>query len=146
MSSEQKQYFISCAVIFNNDRKVLLTKRHNPSNEEVHDKWQLPGGGIDYGEHPRVSVIREVTEETGLTISLISAQPYAYSHVFKTTGAHIVMMIYAADHVSGEVDISADLEETSDFGWFSLDEILKLDSLPETTQIVQDAFSLKYHD
>ena len=30
------------------------------------ERWTLPGGGIDFGEHPRDGVVREVYEETGL--------------------------------------------------------------------------------
>ena len=30
------------------------------------ERWTLPGGGIDFGEHPRDAVVREVYEETGL--------------------------------------------------------------------------------
>ena len=29
--------------------------------------WTLPGGGIDFGEAPTEAVLRELTEETGLT-------------------------------------------------------------------------------
>jgi ADP-ribose pyrophosphatase YjhB (NUDIX family) len=28
--------------------------------------WTLPGGGLDFGESPRVGALRELTEETGL--------------------------------------------------------------------------------
>ncbi len=28
--------------------------------------WTLPGGGVEFGEHPESAVVREVEEETGL--------------------------------------------------------------------------------
>ena len=42
--------------------------------------WTLPGGGLDFGEDPRVAVLRELTEETGLTgevVSLATVESYA---------------------------------------------------------------------
>lgn len=32
--------------------------------------WTLPGGGVDHGEHPRETVVREVYEETGLRLEV----------------------------------------------------------------------------
>ena len=43
------------------DGRILLTHQAEPEPE-----FQLPGGGIDFGEHPEAGMIREVKEETGL--------------------------------------------------------------------------------
>ncbi|WP_323040799.1 NUDIX hydrolase [Gemmobacter sp.] len=46
--------------------RVLLTHQAEPWPE-----YQLPGGGIDPGEHPVPALHREVAEETGWTMQLI---------------------------------------------------------------------------
>jgi len=33
--------------------------------------WVLPGGGIDDGETPEAAVVREIQEETGLSVSIL---------------------------------------------------------------------------
>ena len=47
------------------DGEVLLTHQAEPEPE-----FQLPGGGIDPGEHPVAALHREVYEETGWTMAL----------------------------------------------------------------------------
>jgi 8-oxo-dGTP diphosphatase len=34
---------------------------------EAPGAWTLPGGGVEFGEHPEAAAIRELHEETGLT-------------------------------------------------------------------------------
>ncbi|QWC86129.1 NUDIX domain-containing protein [Nocardioidaceae bacterium] len=41
---------------------VRLAKRVSPQ-----PRWTLPGGGVEFGEHPRETVAREMVEETGLS-------------------------------------------------------------------------------
>lgn len=40
--------------------------------------WELPGGGLEHGEAPKKALIREIAEETGLTVEWISEQPVAF--------------------------------------------------------------------
>lgn len=47
--------------------EILLTEMS--TRTPMPGSWNLPGGGIDHGEHPRDAVVREVYEETGLRIT-----------------------------------------------------------------------------
>jgi ADP-ribose pyrophosphatase YjhB (NUDIX family) len=56
----------AAAVIFDENKNILLVK----STYQRFHPWGLPGGSLEYGEHPEEAVIREVWEETGLNISI----------------------------------------------------------------------------
>jgi ADP-ribose pyrophosphatase YjhB (NUDIX family) len=57
------------ALIFDETRtKFLLVQEDN-------GKWELPGGGLDWGEKPHEGIIREIKEEMGLGVIYISPQP-----------------------------------------------------------------------
>ncbi len=45
---------------------ILLCRIASGYPEE--GQWTLPGGGIDWGEHPDDALVREVYEETGLAL------------------------------------------------------------------------------
>jgi len=51
----------ACAIVLCKNR-VLLMERDN-------NLWEFPGGGVDFGEHPYTSAVRECEEETGLKVS-----------------------------------------------------------------------------
>jgi 8-oxo-dGTP diphosphatase len=50
--------------------RILLARLTYPEFKAGH--WTLPGGGIDFGEAPTGAVLRELTEETGLTGTIVS--------------------------------------------------------------------------
>lgn len=49
------------AVILNERNELLLQEKKN-------EPWSLPAGMIEPGESPRIAIVREVAEETGLKI------------------------------------------------------------------------------
>ena len=54
------------AVIVDRGRVVLVKRAHEPLKGE----WSLPGGSVEVGETLAEAVVREVFEETGLTVSV----------------------------------------------------------------------------
>lgn len=53
-------------ILSDDESQVLLVKRYDVP------VWVLPGGGIDPGETPEAAVVREVYEETGFTVAILS--------------------------------------------------------------------------
>lgn len=51
------------AVIFDRQGRLLLQQRSDGG------QWGLPGGSVEIGESLREAVVREVSEETGLTVA-----------------------------------------------------------------------------
>ncbi len=52
------------AIIINDDGHVLLQRRSD------NGLWGLPGGGVEIGESVSTAIVREVREETGLTVEI----------------------------------------------------------------------------
>jgi 8-oxo-dGTP pyrophosphatase MutT (NUDIX family) len=62
------------AVLFNRAGRVFVARRANfPNAEGPAGGWQLPQGGIDEAEDPRVAIFRELGEEIGTSQAEIIA-------------------------------------------------------------------------
>lgn len=122
------------AVVFK-QAKILLIKRGKPPKES---QWSLPGGGQHLGETLKEAVLREVQEETGLTIE-IDCLLDAVDFIEKEDDAvayHYSLIDYAADYVSGSLRASSD---AVDANFFSLEEALSLPLWTETKRIIKMA-------
>ena len=128
------------AVIFDETReKVLLTKRAD------NGLWCLPSGGVDPGECVEETILREVWEETGLKVRVLRligvySDPDWLVVYDDDTAVQIVALSFEAEINSGKPGLS---DETSDWGYFSLEEIDKLDLLLNHRTRIQDAFTVQ---
>lgn len=73
---ELKPYRLNVgALLFNDAGLVLVARRADmPNAEGAAGGWQLPQGGIDEDEDPRLAVLRELAEEIGTAKAEIIAE------------------------------------------------------------------------
>ena len=66
--------------LFVRDGKILLVKEA----PDLADKWELPGGGLGFGEDPHAGLVREIKEEMNLEVTSVSKQPtYVWMNKFE---------------------------------------------------------------
>ncbi|MFE0678700.1 NUDIX hydrolase [Streptomyces sp. NPDC058867] len=70
------------AVIPNAEGKVLLL--HRTADDYLGGLWELPSGGVDAGETLTEALHREVTEETGLTVTAIGTYLGHFDYVSRS--------------------------------------------------------------
>ncbi len=114
MNDIQFHITVKGIVIYNH--KILVMKKVKPSTDG-YGYWELPGGGLEYGETPHQALIRELKEETGLSIKIIKPV-YTFTAIrphYQTVGIGF-LSIPTNDHV-----ILSD--EHTDYKFVSSDEI-----------------------
>lgn len=105
------------AFIFNRSGKVLIIHRTETAPSKP-NCWDLPGGGIDFGEDPLKSIKREIKEETGLEISEL--QPFDLTSKINDLGEFWVSIAYRACAKSENVRLSF---EHNDYKWIGVDKL-----------------------
>jgi len=107
----QDPKLVVCALL-EMDQRLLLVKRAHPPQKGT---WVLPGGYVDRGEELKAATARETEEECGLKISVKDL-----IGIYSTSGNPVVLVVYQAEHLSGELNIN---DESIEAGWFGLQEI-----------------------
>jgi 8-oxo-dGTP diphosphatase len=90
--------------------------------------WTLPGGGIDFGEHPEAGALRELNEETGLTgritelLAVDSLQRPAREPDGTEIDYHSVRIVYRTEITGGALRHETD-ESTDRAEWCARDDV-----------------------
>jgi 8-oxo-dGTP diphosphatase len=90
---------VACALI-DADRRVLLAQR--PAGRTMAGLWEFPGGKVEPGERPETTLIRELHEEIGITVSEPCLAPLTFaSHAYEDF--HLLMPLYICRRWEGMV-------------------------------------------
>ena len=119
----------AAAVILDESKNILLVK----STYNRFHPWGMPGGSLEYGEHPEKTVIREVWEETHLDVCVEKLL------LINSWLPDRVGMYYLCRITGGTFSPS---DEVSEFAYFSLDNLpdvrpLDLDMIKRLHRMVE---------
>ncbi|MEO6797314.1 MAG: NUDIX domain-containing protein [Candidatus Dormibacter sp.] len=79
--------------------------------------WGLPGGYVDWDEHPEAAMVRECEEETGAEVAPLELT--AVEHILMGEEG-IVMLAYRAQLLGGEVRARDEVQQVA---WFAPDAL-----------------------
>jgi len=153
MTSGSEDRYITIGVVglaVHKNGKVLLTLRSAPHRKFWDNKWQLPGGEIEFGETPEQALAREMQEELGVSVRILLPHPIAKSvvyekgkHIDLDVDVHIILLCYLVDIGEQKISLENDPEkETKGYHWFYPKEVHDLECLPLTKEFVEDADKL----
>ncbi len=86
--------------------------------------WTLPGGFVDYAEHPVEGAVREVKEELGLNVNIDPNDIVQIAErIFTSEGIQFLSFTYKCK-VDGEVSFNPKADEIEEARWFSVEQAL----------------------
>jgi len=121
---EARRPIVGIGVIILRDHRILLGKRR--SSHGAGD-WSPPGGHLDFGETPENCAIREVYEETGLSIENVRFVGIT-NDIFLSEQKHYLTLFMMADCLTGVPELREPdkCEEWVWYDWTNLPEPLFL--------------------
>jgi 8-oxo-dGTP pyrophosphatase MutT (NUDIX family) len=128
----------SSAIILDETRsKILLTRRTD------NGRWCLPGGAMDAGESLEECCVREVWEETGLTVRVVRllgvySTPHRITYYADGNRWQMVTANFLAEIISGTPGVS---DETTAIGFFSQAAMAELDIVDPHRERLDDFFA-----
>ena len=123
------------------DGCVLLIRR---GQEPLRGEWSLPGGALEVGERLQEGIVREVEEETGLTVEPLEVIE-VFDHITReeSTGRvrfHYVLVDFRCRVTSGLLCSGTDAAEAAWVPMERLREGTAMRVLPFTLSVIEKAF------
>ena len=142
-------------VVIENGRALLIRR----GTEPLLGQWSIPGGTLELGESLENGVIRELKEETGLTVRIlemievfdriyedeVDAAGGANSESSSIAGQkkgpryHYVIIDYLCERIDGEAKAGSDV---TDVAFATEDELAKYGLTETATRILRKAFAM----
>jgi 8-oxo-dGTP diphosphatase len=105
-------------VVADGDGRWLVLRRAGAHGAGT---WGLPGGHQEFDESPEGTAVREVAEETGLTV-VASARLGFTDDPMPEIGRHYVTLFLGCTRVAGEARI-LEPDKATELAWLTPDEL-----------------------
>lgn len=116
--------------------RVLLIRR---GTEPLRGRWVIPGGTVELGETLQAAVVREVEEETGVTV-IPGEVVTVFDRIEKDGDAvqyHYVIVDYLCAYVSGTPRAASDAQ---DVALVAREDLPRYDLPAKALEVVLDGF------
>jgi ADP-ribose pyrophosphatase YjhB (NUDIX family) len=140
-----KRQRLAVKALIRRDDQVLLARLSAQAVET--GRWTLPGGGVDHGESPETALVREVSEETGLTATVRSLLGVHDAHLTgnapdgRLENFHAVNLVYEAEVPADQEPAVREVDGTTDaVRWVDADDIAG--GVLPVTELVRFALAL----
>jgi 8-oxo-dGTP diphosphatase len=124
------------AIIFRQDSVLLIERGKAPSL----GKWSIPGGAVHLGESLEDAVVREVQEETRLTVRPRRIGK-VLDRIFRDEEGrvqyHFVIVDYLCELLEGEPQPRSDAAAV---GYFKISELERLDMTEGTAEVIREVY------
>jgi len=109
-------------VIIQNQRKDVVMAKVKRGFFTGH--WTLPGGFVDYAEHPLEGAMREVLEELGISVQIDSGDLLQIDErIFTSEGIQFLSFTYRCE-IQNQPTFKPKQDEIEEVRWFTIDEAL----------------------
>ena len=120
----EKPYIVSVYAIIRNEKSEFLLLRRSEDSHTNPGKWDLPGGKLEREEILEEAIVREIWEETGISIVPGDIAGYVISELPEKK---VIAIVYDGGYLITDVKLSY---EHMEYAWISLDKILEMNNLP----------------
>jgi len=116
------------------DGAILFIRRRPGSF--LGGNWELPGGTVEPGEPPEETAVREVAEETGLSVVVTGERgSYSWDDVTgKPMRIHAKVFEAAETAENDHADVVLNPDEHDEFAWYTPVEAAALEMAPHFRQ------------
>jgi 8-oxo-dGTP diphosphatase len=116
--------------------RVLLIKR---GKEPLRGRWVVPGGTLELGESLEEALVREIGEETGVTVRPLEVL-IVFDRIDRDGDAvryHYVIVDYLCEYQGGEARAASDAQ---DVAWVAPGDLEAFDLPAKAREVVEEGF------